>query len=85
MKPEVAKLLCQAAHSLGMDEVQHRPNYSGRGMFGKTTDAILIPKEPVLYQLIAQACNDGTGLDIDMVHEVVSFRTDNISDDIVVY
>jgi hypothetical protein len=91
MKTYIAKQLCQTAQRMGIEGVEYRPDYSGRGMFGKTTDAILIPRQTVLLQLLMQVAIDKAygnvqlSLDEELSTEVDKFRTDNINNDILVY
>lgn len=53
MKNATAIALVEAADTLGL-ELDLRPDYSGRSMYGRTTDA-LIGSQETLFQAIAQA------------------------------
>lgn len=61
MTAETAKLIFQAAQDLGLN-VDHLAHYSGRGMFGKTTDALAFENAA---ELAAAAYEAGCRLDHD--------------------
>lgn len=55
MKAETAQLLTQMADDNGNIECAFRESYSGRGMYGKTTSAIVVNRIPVAIYLAALA------------------------------
>lgn len=57
MNKPVAKAILEAASNLGF-EMTHREGYSGRGMYGETTDAIVYESLPDLLTCIAIAAID---------------------------
>lgn len=61
MKLELAKMIVDALEQNG-DEAELRKDYSGRGMYGKTTAAIVTEASPILIGfLAAQSICDNEG------------------------
>lgn len=56
MKQDTAKLLVEAATEIGI-EATHQDDYSGRNMYGKTTDAIALDNQKDLILLVAVAAH----------------------------
>jgi hypothetical protein len=54
MKIEIAEIIVNAAEEIGLD-MSLRENYSGRGMFGKTTTGIIYNSEGDLLQAVGCA------------------------------
>jgi hypothetical protein len=88
MKLEFATMITEAAEAIDLD-VKLRPDYSGRGMYGATTAALIAPS---MAEFAAAACEAAARLErrdewsdwfIDAVRAV---RTDNTGrDSIVIY
>jgi hypothetical protein len=63
MKESIARVIGEAADEIGLEDVSVRPNYSGRGMFGRTTTAVVAGCHATLLQAVALAAvriADGT-------------------------
>ena len=79
MDRETAKQIFQALEDNGVI-AYHREHYSGRGMYGDTTDAIVTDDEQgsgIVYWAAGQ-----TGI---ALHEIERFRTDSMGLGTVVY
>lgn len=66
-------------------EIRARPNYSGRGMAGKETAAVVVENLSTLLVAVALAHNHLDTDDNGVVEEVQGLRMDNMGHDIVVY
>lgn len=90
MKIEIAKLLAKAAETLCL-EAEVREDYSGRGMYGKQTAAIVFDQMGELMAIVAKASQyaadtteyeDEEGNRIpdtdDLIEEVQKFRFDSM-------
>jgi hypothetical protein len=83
MKRESAEQIIRAGELCGA-ECEFRPDYSGRGMMGKTTAAVIFGcindfVEAVAYAAISSDDHDA------LIEDVRKFRTDNIGSDVVFY
>jgi len=85
MKEQIAKAIVKASTTLGLD-LELRDSYSGRGMYGSTTVAVVGDQREFLRALCFAAANieedtkddeDPVYLD-DFMDEVGSLRTDNM-------
>jgi len=84
-----ANLLKQAADKVGLD-LTIRDNYSGRGMYGRETTAVILDSILLLTPIHGQAYIDlAKAGDIDGMEELLDDLTaihyDNMGRDIVVY
>ena len=98
MDKKAAKRIVEAAEVIGL-EVRHDEAYSGRGMYGSTTDAIVTESLCDLLQCVAYAAgelrdeeNDGTRVGDDeyqtlddFIRDLVPIRTDNMGRSATVY
>lgn len=92
MKLQTARLLREVSYEAGV-ELEIRGSYSGRGMYGKTTTAVVGANFRELIQLVALAGvrigeSDGDNEELPTADEFVAdcnFSTDNMGHDIVVY
>jgi hypothetical protein len=87
MKVEHAQLLMQAAEEEHIDAVAH-DDYSGRGMYGKTTAAVVVPDVPCLMAMVGRAvlaAQRDNGDPDDFIEATRSFRTDSLGMDMIVY
>lgn len=95
MKIEIVNAIVAAAEEAGYDDVCHRSDYSGRGMMGKGTDAIVYGNESHFLQCVALAAvrtreqEDVPELAAitaeDFIEGLDRLQRDNISNDGVVY
>ncbi len=87
MLPETAKASVDAAEEMGI-EASLRETYSGRGMYGKSTVAVVIGGQSNLLQAVALAavrlCQELDDNPDDFLEDL-AFRYDNMGHDIVVY
>jgi len=85
MKAKTADALKEAADSMGI-ELQVRDDYSGRGMYGKTTHAV-VGELNTIFQCIAFAASDIVDEDNldDFTWEMGKLRRDSMGFDIVIY
>lgn len=90
MNLKIAKLFCECAEAnpdLGI-EVEVRIEYSGRGMFGGKTTALIIKDMEELTILAAVAGHQYYGKERDFEELLLSLRelrTDNMGKDLIVY
>ena len=98
MRTSSAKAIVGAADNLGLP-VSHHENYSGRGMFGKTTDGVVGKINDIIASAAYAAsllkedyfsdCSDisrhGEKKHDDLIHDLQHVRTDNMAMDIIVY
>jgi hypothetical protein len=95
MKKETAELLVEAAQDQNINATLRR-DYSGRGMFGKTTHAVELPRLDQLAAVAACAAVDlvrridesdaPEGFTMrDFVEDLRRLRTDNMGLDYIVY
>lgn len=69
-------------------QIELRSNYSGRGMFGKTTSALVVPDAGTLAAAVGLAVAEAivTGQDhLAIIEAVKAVRTDNMGHDLIVY
>jgi hypothetical protein len=73
------------------DEARVREDYSGRGMYGKTTAGIIVSDPMVLVRAMAIFAIDADGIELDdddhaFLNDMSSgFRTDSMGYDTIVY
>lgn len=93
MQLSTAEALVSAAEDLGVKGVWLRKEYSGRGMYGRHTVAVVVPRAVVLAALGARAVFRMTdpvhGVEPDatsrFVNELAKLNIDNMGHDWVVY
>lgn len=87
MKTEHAKAIAEAATDIGLD-VTHREGYSGRGMYGRTTDGVVGSQGDVIQAIAAvahQMGQDGEDGD-EFVDAMGKLSFDNMGrSDLIVY
>lgn len=86
MEKKIAQKIVEAAEVIGL-ELQHDETYSGRGMYGNKTDAIIAESLGDLLQCVAYAAGtleDRDDLD-EFVGELSSICTDNMGRSAIVY
>ena len=87
MKTEHAKAIAEAAADLGLD-VTHREGYSGRSMYGRTTDGVIGSQGDVIQAIAAvahQMGQDGEDGD-EFVDAMGKLSFDNMGrSDLIVY
>jgi len=90
MNAKTAQAIMEANNVIGLD-LEHYPNYSGRGMFGKQTDGIS-GQFSDLVQAIAQAAADiarsGDGNDSELeefIEDLGSMSKDSLGRDTIFY
>lgn len=80
MKAELAKAIMSAAEVIGL-ELEHRAEYSGRGMYGKSTDAVIGDQGDFLQACCYAAgtldAESGLGLD-ELCDAVRNLRSDSM-------
>jgi hypothetical protein len=79
MKETIARLLHQAADAAGI-ELLLREDYSGRGMFGKSTFAVIVASPTTLYPLIAEIASQKN--DSDLISVTMPGPEDPEADDL---
>lgn len=91
MKEFVAKAIANALEEEGT-RVSIREDYSGRGMYGKTTFGVVAPDWAVLIRAVATAAvsiaennTDDSPDPHDFAREMGKLRWDNMGYDIIVY
>jgi hypothetical protein len=97
MRKAVAKAIVDAGQDIGL-EVELYEGYSGRGMYGDSTDAVTFDNWSDFVQSVAAAAirlsedHDETAeksddnIDPDMfVHDLGAIRTDNMGRGVIVY
>ena len=87
MKEETAYAIQNAANEDGV-ELDLRDSYSGRGMYGKTTFAIVADSHGKLFGAIAYAASEmepGSDEASDFCDDCRGFRIDSLGRGIVVY
>lgn len=97
MKIEIAKVIVEACEEIGI-EVDLREDYSGRGMYGSTTAALVLADEKDLVKATALAAirvhenaehEEFNGREASMTSEDylqgLDFKFDSMGHDIVVY
>lgn len=86
MKKETADALEQAACQLDIN-ILNEPNYSGRGMFGNTTCAIVVDNSPIICSLIAYASRHIVSSDYfdSFLEDMQKMKSDELGNDIVFY
>lgn len=68
------------------DAIELRPGYSGRGMFGASTFAVVYPNQGVLMEAVAHAALDANrAVAGAFAEEVRGLRFDNMGLDYVAY
>ncbi len=90
MKKSTVELLIKTSEEIGMEDIEARFNYSGRGMFGKTTCGVVLPKINNFICLVASTVQlnleEEKEFDIDsFIDDVSSIKQDNMGHDIIVY
>lgn len=89
MTRTTADLLCDALDFLGVEH-DRRDDYSGRGMYGKTTVGLVVKDVMALAGGIARAAyvlgsDEECDAAADFWHEVGRFKTDDMGLDTIVY
>lgn len=89
MKLHAAELVKNAAYDNGYD-ISIYKEYSGRGMFGKTTTGLVCPDINVLIKVIAFASKMFTPDDNylffeDFLNDLLPVKMDNLGNDFIFY
>lgn len=92
MKLEVVQELVEAGRDIGMD-VTHCQEYSGRGMYGKKTEAVIFNEHADLAVIAAVAVRrimergaDDSALTVDeLVKDLRRARTDQMGFSLIAY
>lgn len=87
MKKSTAQALVTAAHQ-NLDEghaVYACEDYSGRGMYGKTTSAVVFPDQRTLLLLVAHAILADPENAPGIVEDIGSLRFDDFGRDSIAY
>jgi sugar phosphate isomerase/epimerase len=98
MKIEIAKAIVETAEELGI-EINLYENYSGRGMFGRTTAGIVYDKDGDLLQAVAKAAKVYTeitdearenGIELafdvdDFIHGLKNLSSDSMGRSTIIY
>jgi len=84
MKLEVAKFICEIA------DAELKEDYSGRGMYGKTTAGIIVDSSCtagcIFGEAIEEAWNQGKEeMMEDILHELKSYKQDSFGLDKIIY
>lgn len=90
MKEYVAKAIVEAVSEFTDTKITLYENYSGRGMYGKTTHAVVVKDWGVWSRAVAEAAarfatESGTTDYTEFTHEVGRIRWDDFARDIIVY
>lgn len=80
MTKELAELIHDAAGSEGLDEVELLTEYSGRGMYGKSTHAISGPMSDIMQAMLAADASDYLAR-----NHLSGFRRDSMGLGVVIY
>ena len=89
METRTAEKIADFAQQNGAD-VNHHEDYSGRGMYGSTTDGVVGSLSDIVAGAVAYAGDLDPGNDFEEIEELVTtfsnMRTDNMGrSDIIVY
>ena len=89
MHPSVAQKIVEAGAEAGLD-LSLRENYSGRGMFGRTTCGVVGDLGEILQAIVAAAYEAGaedanSGGDSDFVRRCGRLSWDSMGRDAIVY
>lgn len=86
MTKETADRLCDALDEIGA-EYTRMDDYSGRGMYGKTTVGVVVGSWQTLLRAVAVAAGRATDADPgrEFQKELGRLRDDSMARDIVVY
>jgi hypothetical protein len=86
---EIAERIVEAGNGRTISlEIELRSNYSGRGLYGKTTSALVVPDAGTLAAAVGLAAAEAivTGQDhLPIITAVKAARTDNLGHDLIVY
>ena len=86
MKQAFAEAIVQAAHDNGDLDVKVYNEYSGRGMYGKTTAGVVVPELGVLLAAICTCTIDMTGDDQEgLATELRNTHSDNLGRNSTIY
>lgn len=68
-------------------EIDHRPQYSGRGMYGDTTHAVVLPSVNDFHLIVSEVMKNGTEEEQVTISELLAngIRTDNMGLDMIIY
>jgi hypothetical protein len=80
MTVELATKLLEIAVQNQIEAELYNGGYSGRGMFGKTTIAIVVPSRDDLNNILLQLPNEP-----EFLSELKALRTDNLGRDLIAY
>lgn len=84
MTKDQAETLVEYDHT---GEIDHRTKYSGRGMFGDTTHAIVLPSMNDFHTIVGSIMSDGTQEERVVISELLAtgVRQDSMGLSIVIY
>jgi len=93
MTKELAEFLVRATEHCGTQEIDHRTAYSGRGMYGQTTHAVVVNDTNGLLvdliQYVREEIEDAVPTEelLESIPDVssVHLRMDNMGRDVVIY
>lgn len=87
MKAHQADLISEAL--VGVADVEEREDYSGKGMYGKTTIGLVVNLSPdeIKKEIVKYYSNDNINpyAMIMSVGEILSFRSDNLGLGYIIY
>jgi hypothetical protein len=76
----------ETLHRLGYEEGEIRPDYSGRGMFGKTTHGVVYDSMADFYTALAYVTAEGNEEEREAVAGALeNLNTDNMGFGVIVY
>lgn len=86
MTKDTATAICNAADGLALD-IAHRKDYSGRGMFGGTTQAVSGNRGDIMLAIVHAAYGLGEdGIDgTEFFDDMKNLRWDNLGRDEICY
>jgi hypothetical protein len=89
MDASLAKAIVDAVEGSGL-EISIYPDYSGRGMYGKTTTGVVVDHESTFNQALVSLAyemgRDGDDEKMEQLFDVVKkLRRDNLGEDKIIY
>lgn len=86
MELEHAKLIVESLNEIGDAEYEVYENYSGRGMYGETTTAIVVPSVLKFATDVLRVSNSFVDEDGDcLLCELQNLKSDNLGRDYIIY
>jgi hypothetical protein len=87
MKSDIAERIAEAGADNGL-EIRLMSDYSGRGMFGQATSALVVPDVATFAAAVGLAASQKAleGQNVhDLIEAVKEVRTDSLGHDMIVY